>query len=113
MKRRMFQLVLLLHVGAIVNVAVAWACARNSHIQFTELVGADDLGWWHQTAPAEFHEIPINVGRYCGFGREYSMYPPYGPENPGYDVRRERAGWPALALETSHWFDDQHNVSAR
>jgi len=113
LKLGMLALALLLG-GAIVNVAVAWGCARNSHLHFTESVRGGDLDWWGQTAPALFRECPPYVQRSYGFGREYSMYPPYAPERAYvYDVRRERAGWPALALETSLWFDAEDGVSAR
>jgi hypothetical protein len=110
MKRRVVRIGLLLlawgAAGAIVNVAVAWACSLNHlHARQAGSMDAAVLRWWERTAPATFDHQPSHGEFACGICREHLTLPPY-PEGAGrgYDVRRGRSGWPILSMEMSYWY---------
>ncbi len=53
MKRRLFQLAIFILLGAVVNVVVAWGCARWSDVRFysEQLPKSDAIAVWERYAP--------------------------------------------------------------
>ena len=70
MKRRLAKLVVLLLLGAVVNVAVAWGCIRWSSSDASEFYRATkhDRTWWRRHAPATFDGSSSDVCKSDGFG---------------------------------------------
>ena len=110
MKRRIFKLCLFLLLGALINVAVAWACVcSSSHVRFTPTEGSlQDRQFWSNfpTAQCMGYRAVSVCERVTGFG--YVRTADKGEIDDGghsvisflpiglrYEVR---AGWPVSSL---------------
>ena len=125
MKRRLTKLVVFLLLGAIVNVAVAWACAAWSdhrNIYYFLIMQPvqpsqwprSEMNWLTQSgwAPSKngWHAVPTEPLSALGLHRRAFYELPSapsgwsGPREPF--VIRTRAGWPARSLTGAIWFRD-------
>ena len=118
MKRRLTKLVVILLLGAIVNVAVAWGCATwivpltndwaTWQRQLNTPLRSDYRKWWATHAPSGFQKEPVAAVRSANVGVTHvSMWKPvaFTPEGTfDYDlVKRIRAGLPLRAVEGAYW----------
>ncbi len=118
MKGRLRKLVLLVLLGAVVNVAVAWGCAtwivplKNDWAALQRQINAplrsDYRRWWATHAPSGFQKEPVVAVRVANVGvTRVSLWKPvaYPPEGTlDHDlVRRIRAGLPLRAVEGAYW----------
>ena len=117
MKRRLFKLVVFLLLGAVVNVAVAWACAVWSgsrggsliYPSFGSRAESLDLDWLSQnewTWSHRFYVMRTDPSTAIGVQRvaflevyESSTFALEGPL-----AIRTRAGWPLPSVTGSKWF---------
>lgn len=112
MKHTLFKLVLLLVVGAIINVAVAWGfgatfddrtlCTPISDVDF-----AENASWWRAHAPLNFPIHATEGGSLTNFGREVVALsaPTTDVFHNKFFVWRIRSGWPSKSMEWSHWMN--------
>lgn len=115
-KRRDFSfMIMCLVLGAMMNVAVAWACARWSRADWSEerIAALDDsLALWTRFAPPTWPRSPTDSGEARGFGLvvdsmiHQQFIEPSESENGGLDIREWfvipfRCGWPMLALSAA------------
>ncbi len=113
MKRQIAKLVVLLLLGAIVNVAVAWGCAARrstwpTYRSETHLPDKGDLRWWHDNAPDGFVAIPAEVTGFYGLGTSVVVMLDRQLEastSAPSDAIRYRAGLPMRTFEGSTWVD--------
>ncbi len=119
MRRLTLTIAIFLLAGAVVNVAVAWACAVMS--QTLNLGGAQrtteaDRSWWKKHAPPGFALDPQGMHHSAGVGKDtrhlWETYQPT-PAVGGDMVVRIRAGWPALTLEGAVWQDGRFHRELR
>ena len=119
MKRWFTRLVVLLLLGAIVNVAVAWGCAtwivplKNDWAAWQRQLGTPSLRsdyrrWWATYAPSGFQKEPVVAVRFANVCVTHvSMWKPvaFTPEGTfDHDlVLRIRAGLPLRAVEGASW----------
>ncbi len=118
MKGRLRKLVLLVLLGAVVNVAVAWGCATwivpltNDLAAFQRQINAplrsDYRRWWATHAPSGFQKEPVVAVRFANVCVTHvSMWKPvaFTPEGTFADdlVLRMRAGLPLRAVEGAYW----------
>jgi hypothetical protein len=118
MKRRLFQLVLFLLLGAIVNVAVAWGClihlAGNAPFPSTEIVSASDewkgvVVWQNQWPQKE--ERSHSTGAVEATYFELESTDIEGVETWAELGCAKTSGWPCLALWGGlSWVDSSHRA---
>src|SRR5215510_313099 len=109
MKRHATNIVLLLLMGAILNVAVAWGlwisafAARGPFFGMTP--SPADVRWWQDNAPPTFVTQPENVVVINSFGHyTRTMDARTGPTTRQIAYRMA-AGWPMRAFEGVVWTD--------
>ncbi len=110
-KRHLLTLALFLCLGAVLNVAVAWACAQG-HTDLMNIeehpLSLDDLRWWNERAPHGFPPSPVGILETYGFGQTVAML--WELEESVHDtlgdtVGRFRTGWPMHSTERSLWVE--------
>jgi hypothetical protein len=97
MKRRLFKLCVLLLLGAIVDVAVAWGCAA-----FADFDPARDVSSFQEGGSGTWESREVCVG----FGRQRieRLAGPFRGRDPVTDGGVEdRAGWPLLTLKSLNY----------
>ncbi len=109
--------VVIVALGAMTNVAVAWACAvwspedaaRTQARQAAAIPSAAEQSWWRRHAPADVSpEPPIRATRtVLGLGKErLTMFQSARREptfTPGGVVIVTFAGWPMLSMHHARW----------
>jgi hypothetical protein len=104
MKRWFFTILLFLLLvsgGAIVNVAVAWACAIYGGTYDSDaryVIRQKDIAWWREHAPASWPSTPRDGARFSGFGTVSIMLTEYaesdGMGTLGNNGTKKSAGLP-------------------
>jgi hypothetical protein len=106
-KRRVGLILLLLVAGAIVNVAVAWACALWSVPTFFNPMSdsGDEMIWWQGNASEGFPTAADQLVGNRTWGTDYVMMMALNKSinAMSYNAFRLRSGWPTRALERSYW----------
>jgi hypothetical protein len=108
-KRCVSIVAILLVLGAVINLAVAWACGQRAADytkRTTHPLSPAELKWWDERAPEGFPPRPVGVADSYGLGLTQSLLWELEPEassNLGANVARWRAGWPLRAMERSRW----------
>ena len=110
MRRRLLTIGILLLLGAVANVAVAWGCAiylrLHDHDGYNHL---DDshVAWWRANKPAAWNDQPAEVTFFPRFGTHSYLYIEehwVSNQTPNNGSRR-LAGFPWRSLEGSNWAD--------
>jgi len=108
-------LAIFLLLGAVVNVAVAWACAScvggtveslPSRPRPGTYVPSEEVkAWWAAHAPRRFPNQPTAAHASFGFGAEkVVMWKPHlNRPGLGNSVMRRRTGWPLQAVQGALW----------
>ena len=106
----------LLILGAIVNVAVAWSIAVTAPVPrklTPTVVTSADHDWWHACAPDKYQEVSPNaafVHSTTGTSLLRLAVGTVGMDSPM--AHRLRYGWPAMSMERSQW-SSQHQLEWR
>jgi hypothetical protein len=111
MKRRATKVVLFLLLGAIVNVAVAWAChltlEERSAESLTRKPTQSEIEWWRQQKPAAFVAEPYGVVEWRRPGRTTVTLTQNALEGFvatfGDRCQLLRSGWPCPSMEQFSW----------
>ena len=121
MKRWLFAILVLLLIGAVVNVLVAWGCVRflSATVHSNSLdsaVGSTQSAaqWWQSHRPGDFRtDFQLRYGK-TGFGIARTVYVGKSPlpldfaEYYFEAAVRHRAGWPMLSLQGEKWCTKHH-----
>jgi hypothetical protein len=113
MKRVLVRVCVFLLLGAIINIAVAWAFNTRyiggAGVEFTPGAESEPFTWWMRNAPAGFAPRPAVGFSQCGIGRESVLLAERISDdvNPtfGNNVFRCRYGWPWRSMERARWVD--------
>ena len=108
MKRWTLRILVLLLLGAIVNVAVAWGCETWSLPSFAAKVveDAEALEWWKQSAPTTFPRVAGECREAASVGVSYLTIDINFPAHASlFRSERLRSGWPLRCLERAVWTD--------
>ena len=106
MKRWALRIFLLLLLGAIVNVVVAWGCALSATLPTKlnprALTNADQA-WWRNRAPDDYPIYPDRATEFTAHGSALLRLTvgTGGMDNPM--SHRQRNGWPTKSMERSQW----------
>jgi hypothetical protein len=110
-RRIVLRVAVLLLLGAVVNVAVAWGCVCTIDWSYSNLwlyISDNDTDWWQESAPSGFRAKPERyVGPYHALGVESRMYWAGTPDG-GVSIQsghRVRTGFPFRSLEAEQWSD--------
>lgn len=116
MKRHLLTLALLLILGAVLNVAVAWTCAQG-HTDYLNIEehppSLDELRWWNERGPQDFPRSPVGVSEAYGFGLTLALLWELEEQvhhTLGDNVGRFRSGWPMRSAERSRWVERTKGV---
>lgn len=111
MIRRLLIIAIFLLLGAVLNVAVAWACAQG-HTDYMNIKehapSFDDLRWWTALAPDGFPLRPVGVADSYGFGVTHALLWELEAEvhhTLGDNAGRFRAGLPMRSMERTVWVE--------
>jgi len=123
-KRHILTIVMLLVLGTIVSVLLAWAIwARpmpTGGVLWVLEAGPSEMRWWRENAPPSFAQQPTGwVGEVeqRAFGRCVTSLDFDSPNTVTPRIRntvmRIRAGWPMLSMEGSTWTDPLRRKGSR
>ena len=120
MRRHLRTILIFLLLGAIVNIAVAWACAWREY-DILQVIGGSNgraysdvraVAWWRRNAPERRSETPdevmsytVHLGLSLELGAIFPSQDGRPPTDPGLNVMVMRAGWPMRSV--SAWMAGQ------
>src|SRR5262245_28744872 len=109
MKRRIAKLTVLLVLGAIINVAVAWGCAAwgSSPLQSANRVDCVSKAW--PIAVPNDWKTPRSGSKYHGFGSDVVFVVGQETLDPP-ELLMFRAGWPTRSMSWHAWLDTMRNA---
>ncbi len=111
MRRRLLIAAIFLLAGAVVNVPVAWGCARGTlSISSKDSVALSfqDIAWWNKHVSPLFHGHAESAYKKRGVGIEASIVVSAATTQGYLSATRVASGWPARSLSGEFW--DSHGL---
>ncbi len=109
MKRRLLTIAIFLLAGAVVNVAVAWGCARWPRYIFSissensVALSFQDIAWWNKHVSPLFHRHAEFAFKRREVGIEASMFFSAATAQGHMSAIHIVSGWPARSLSGEFW----------
>ncbi len=114
MRRHLFIAAIFLLAGAVMNVAVAWGCARWPRDVFSVgtppsvALSFQDIAWWNKHVSPLFHGHAESAYKKRGVGIEASIVVSAATTQGYLSATRVASGWPARSLSGEFW--DSHGL---